>query len=359
MNWIQKIGFSKFNLRLERYLNWLNSKVSRTDVIHSKTLFNKFISVRTLPANYQPKDELLFKKAFAKEFEEARVFRIKNPVILYNFILARPGLFGYAPHFHIRGLTLKGLSKLRLLFKSSEAISKGVWITDNWSFNYFHWFLDALPRLVSIEEYLEDHLLILPEELKQQRFIVESLAFFNIQVKFSTLSKKLFVGELLLPTHLASSGNFNRTALLKLREKFIPANTIEPFRKIYISRSKALKRKITNEKELTELLVQFGFEIHCFEDYELAKQISLMKETKYLIGLHGAGLTNMLFMPPRGKILELRKEGEDLLNWFFILASDLDHDYYYLLNEGNHHEAHLADLYIDLNKLKVMNNYFI
>jgi len=358
MNWIQKIGFSKFNLRLEQYLNWVNKKVSKTDLIHAKTLFNKYISVRTLPVNYKPQDELLFKKAFTKEIEESRIFRIENPFILYNFIFVWPGLFGYAPHFHIRGLTLKGLSKLRLLFKPSEMISKGVWITDNWSFNYFHWFLDALPRLVIIEEYLENHVLILPEELKQQRFIVESLAFFNIEIKFSTLAKRLHVSELLLPTHLALSGNFNRTALLKLREKFIPDDTIEPFRKIYISRSKALKRKITNEMELTEMLVQFGFEIHCFEDYELAKQIALMKETKYLIGLHGAGLTNMLFMPPRGKILELRKEGEDVLNWFFILASDLDHDYYYLLNKGNHKEAHLADLFIDLNELKAMNTYF-
>ena len=44
--------------------------------------------------------------------------------------------------------------------------------------------------------------------------------------------------------------------------------------------------------------------------------------------MHGAGLTHMLWMKEKGKILEIRAR-DSKENCYFCLASDLNHDYYY------------------------------
>jgi capsular polysaccharide biosynthesis protein len=76
-----------------------------------------------------------------------------------------------------------------------------------------------------------------------------------------------------------------------------------------------------------------------------------MSEAKSLVGLHGGGLTNMLFMPENGRILELRLGSDNHNNCYFTLASDLGHDYYYLLNESDTQETFNANITVDLNEL--------
>lgn len=46
-----------------------------------------------------------------------------------------------------------------------------------------------------------------------------------------------------------------------------------------------------------------------FEDMTLAEQVRTVSETDVLIGLHGAGLTHLLFMPPSGYLIELMPAG--------------------------------------------------
>ena len=117
-------------------------------------------------------------------------------------------------------------------------------------------------------------------------------------------------------------------------------------------RSRAFKRKILNENKLISVLKSFGYEIHYFEEYQLQKQIEILKESKFLIGLHGAGLTNMLFMPTNSNILELRIKADSHNNCYFSLASDLGMNYFYQLCEGTNSETHFSDVEVSLEELK-------
>ena len=58
---------------------------------------------------------------------------------------------------------------------------------------------------------------------------------------------KVFIRNLLLPSHTAESGNYNVNILQSLRFKFGIKENLAGFRKIYVSREKAVKRKILNE----------------------------------------------------------------------------------------------------------------
>ena len=104
---------------------------------------------------------------------------------------------------------------------------------------------------------------------------------------------------------------------------------------------------------MVSLLKLYDYDVHYFEDYSLKKQIELMSQTKSLIGLHGSGLTNMLFMPKNGQILELRNQNDAQNNCYFALASDLNHKYYYQLNQGNLNDTHAVDITVNIQELKM------
>ena len=99
------------------------------------------------------------------------------------------------------------------------------------------------------------------------------------------------------------------------------------------------------------MLISFGFEIHVFEQYSLSKQVDLMRDTQCLLGMHGAGLTNMLFMPSVGSVIELRNRGDQHNNCYFSMASELNHAYYYLQGDGDSEQTASVNLHIDLIQL--------
>jgi capsular polysaccharide biosynthesis protein len=217
---------------------------------------------------------------------------------------------------------------------------------------YFHWLTEALPRLIAAAPFLDGHTLLLPEKYEREPFIKASLELLNCKVHFFKWSRKQKVKELVVPGHTAGSGHYSIPLIKEVRQRFLDATAKTPQRKIYISRQKAPRRKIMNEDAVVALVQQYGYEIHFFEDYTLQQQIAIMAGTRYLIGLHGAGLTNMLFMPAPGKILELRNRQDDHNNCFFTLASALDHDYYYLNNAGDTTDTHRVNITVDTAQLQ-------
>ena len=62
--------------------------------------------------------------------------------------------------------------------------------------------------------------------------------------------------------------------------------------------------------------------------------------------MHGAALTNMLFMNKSQNILEIRHPNSNLQNCYFSLASALKHNYFYFLGipinqDSNPHDGNL------------------
>jgi capsular polysaccharide biosynthesis protein len=217
---------------------------------------------------------------------------------------------------------------------------------------YFHWMTDALTRLIALEGEVENFPVLLPISYESYPYIVESLKLLGYEYVWYSPTKRVRIKELLLPSHTASPGNYNGTFLNKLRDRFLGAlSKTKPYRKIFISRSKATQRFISNEEEVISLLISFGFEIHVFEHYSLSKQVELMRDTQSLLGIHGAGLTNMLFMPSAGSVIELRNRGDQHNNCYFSMASELNHAYYYLQGDGDSEQTASVNLHIDLIQL--------
>src|SRR5262249_18521317 len=71
----------------------------------------------------------------------------------------------------------------------------------------------------------------------------------------------------------------------------------------------ARNRTLANEDELETLLDSYGFESHSMEDYPLAKQARLIRESEIIAATHGAGLANLLFARPHTQVIEICPSG--------------------------------------------------
>lgn len=75
-----------------------------------------------------------------------------------------------------------------------------------------------------------------------------------------------------------------------------------PGRKVFLNRKSFYQRNIKNIRSLEAILAENGFEMVYAEDLTYEQQVELFREVKYFVGIHGAGLTNLL----HSKIEELR-----------------------------------------------------
>ena len=99
--------------------------------------------------------------------------------------------------------------------------------------------------------------------------------------------------------------------------------------RIYISRNKSERRRIINEQSLIRLLKNYKFKILYSEKISFNKQLKIFSSAKYIIGLHGAGLTNLIWMKKRSYLLEMKPEKDLYLNCYYNLSSLLNINYHY------------------------------
>jgi Glycosyltransferase 61 len=75
-------------------------------------------------------------------------------------------------------------------------------------------------------------------------------------------------------------------------------------RRLFISRRRAARRPCTNEAEIARALVDLDFEVIEPETMSYATQIATFADAAVVVGMHGAGLTNMMFCRPGTLLVE-------------------------------------------------------
>jgi len=90
-----------------------------------------------------------------------------------------------------------------------------------------------------------------------------------------------------------------------LREKLGVAGKPRGKKRIYVNRGGAPRRRVLNEAAVEKLLKGHGFESVNPGALSFADQVALFAEAEIVVGAHGAGLTNAVFMGPGGAVVEL------------------------------------------------------
>lgn len=198
-------------------------------------------------------------------------------------------------------------------------------VINPWSQNYYHWFTEVIPRIIKLRN--SDSVFFFPFFLTES-YQVDSLNKLGVRYDSKKTDILLCRSVIFCQNTIFNSGHYYNGQFDELRNFFVEKKDIVSDKLIYIAR-KTTKRGIVNENEIIALLSAMGFIILSPEEYSLEEQIENFIKAKVVIGLHGAGLTNMLFCPSGTVIVELGKKGEKLDKCYFNLANNLDFDYYH------------------------------
>ena len=187
---------------------------------------------------------------------------------------------------------------------------------DDRSANYCHWMADTLARLACLRDRPDrDHVHIVTPQLTSQ-FQRDSLRKCGVdEERIHELGayQSVRARELLVPSDIHRSLHpclkGAPWAMQFLRDCFLPPGESEPSSlhdsKLYISRMDADRRRVRNETELVRELRGADYTPVTLSGMTLQQQVSLFSKASHVIGLHGAGLANIIFSNPGTSLIEL------------------------------------------------------
>jgi capsular polysaccharide biosynthesis protein len=281
-----------------------------------------------MPLNIKSSDIKYF--SWVYEIEPQSLSTVKYSSVFYIGTELTNATFGHISSFYsIENSRIKKIILLSrsILFRRFHFFNRRnvCFACNPWSNNYFHWFTEVLPRVIKAAELHENLLFLFPFELNEQ-YQLPSLEKLNINYK--SIPNKIFFARNLFFSQPSreSTGHFSTHHFKMIREKFcIPEIGV---RKIYVHRN-SNKRSIVNSEEVKYSFIKKGFEVVELENATLNDQISLFSQATILASIHGAALTNMLFMREGSTILEFGLNGEKYDKCYFNMAREINHIYYY------------------------------
>jgi capsular polysaccharide biosynthesis protein len=337
-------------------------------------MMKKVVQV-SLPVNLASNDISLYEPFKSYELFPSKVSYLDSVFITSSgLVFCNKGLVKECCHYKWEGQLDVSLAEVYHFYQFSKEDPKRMTVLDNcetylivhhpWYENYFHWFTESIFRLWIVRTKTEQMILLLPQKDVLPAFAMDSLKIFkfkdvlHIQQGHSVLARKLC-----LPSQKPNMATFDSIALNGIRDIYIKyiesklalSNSLGE--KVYISRRRASRRKIVNEDEVIKTLIRYDFRVVYTEEYTFFEQVAIFSKVKFLISNHGAGLTNMLFMPQGSFILELQKRKtnprrhHDLLFWY--MSDALGHKYLSQICEPVNVDDlfHVADISVDINLL--------
>ena len=185
-----------------------------------------------------------------------------------------------------------------------------VWLPWGGGFNYGHYLIDALGSLLMVEEMglLESHPPVAPPLTPWQRDLVR-MAFPDRPVT-EVAAPIAEIDEVLFSTAMNHFLHIPNPILGRLRDRILshapPA--AEGGDRVYLSRRATSMRVMVNEAALERALAARGFRTVRPETMSASDQIAAVRGAKVVVGATGAQLSNALFLPPGGTLIEIQPE---------------------------------------------------
>jgi hypothetical protein len=183
-----------------------------------------------------------------------------------------------------------------------QVARRATWVTERVYHNHAHWLTGPLPKLVWLrdQDRLDD--VLLPTD--RAPAVDASLRALGLDPRsFATFEtgRTVRVGALTV----IDNDRLGRDMLGLAHGAFLASATEAPRRRVYVSRAEASYRTLVNEEGVWSVLRRAGFERVSMEALSFDEQVRLMQETAVLVGPHGAGLANMLFLHRGAVVVEI------------------------------------------------------
>lgn len=201
-------------------------------------------------------------------------------------------------------------------------------------FQYYHWLLDALPKIGLLENAgisIDSIDNVVFREVSTD-FHRETLNIAGIPDEkiVESVSNPRFTCDKVLDVRMS---NFVGMTMPRFVPEYIrrivmaaEAQSVETHERIYIGRPRSLKRRgVANEEDLVALLSDYGFVHLEMENYSVRQQAHLFNSAKVVMTPHGGALANLVFCQPGTKVLELF--ANHVFSYFYGLANLCELDY--------------------------------
>ena len=176
-----------------------------------------------------------------------------------------------------------------------------------WMPNYYHWTVQAVPRAAMVASVVPpgsvDHWLV-PDPAPA--YVADWLDRLGVPPADRV---PVANGDEVTCDHLV-------VASIPARNRYIPPWVVEHLRgcfdapdergrRLYIDRPPTDKRRITNRGEVLSLVRDHGFEVVQLDGTTVAEQAALFSSADAVVGVHGAGFTNLVYCRPGTRVVEL------------------------------------------------------
>lgn len=181
-----------------------------------------------------------------------------------------------------------------------------------WPQIYYHQIIDFILRLVLIKNHKFERIYV-PENLKH--ILINrpyKKIFKHLKIVYYSLNKKIFFYNAKYLTHIQQNNkNYFLSSTIKNLNKAIHKNYSFKNKKkvkyVLVSRKNS-SRDLLNEEELYLRIKDFGFQRFYFDEISKLDQIEISFYAKIMIGYHGSGLTNLIFMKPNTFVIDIVNE---------------------------------------------------
>ncbi len=184
--------------------------------------------------------------------------------------------------------------------------------SDHWENNYYHWIIHAIPAYFSAMQSGIKAKYLLPYPLMEWRKRSLELLGIDLSLCYPIEKEKQYrFAELYSFDYASGKLDFSCSAKSKqayalMKQNVFKSNySVELHDKIYISRLGKNNRRLSNENELIAALKKRGYFILNPELYSLDEQVILFHNARIVVGLLGAGLSNIAFCQEGALVYEL------------------------------------------------------
>ena len=214
--------------------------------------------------------------------------------------------------------------------------------------NYYHFLTEQIPEYlealgIAVSEF-GSLTLLLPDTHHPLEAKLSSEArrrYPTLPVRYVQVSEKVLC-KTVVSFHVQRSSNWRSPANRKLLRhttetmglsRFTSQND-RPFRRLFVSRCDAKRRRLLNESEVLLELSQLGFEHVTPGCLSFKDQVAVFSQAQIVAGPHGAGLTNLIFMPKGGATIEIFSSGQG--SGYYAWLSHLSGHTYRHVHSDNH-----------------------
>jgi capsular polysaccharide biosynthesis protein len=206
------------------------------------------------------------------------------------------------------------------------------------SANYYHFLLDVLPRWGILEESMPgvvpDHVYV-PCTSGYQRELLALAGLDRHDLIATGKHRAVSADHLLVPSISNSQEEAAPWMVEWVRARFPPDRTDDKPHRLYVTRgSRRNTRRLVDEDRLWPRLEARGFVRIDPGTMSVRDQIDHFAAADVVVGLHGAALTNVVFLKPNARVLELFAPSYVNAAYWAICQSIPGVRYQYLLGDG-------------------------